>query len=117
MTLVRALGNIGLVRVSNPNGALIASLMGALNANSLHRFLLKNNNTYKDSYYNNSQIVVRLEACYVGNDLAKKFSKLNPNMVVIAPSNAISNVLMVYNYVIDGGKYLLFYNGSEYKNY
>jgi hypothetical protein len=85
--------------------------LGSMYPKDLHNYLLKRNNTYRDSYMNGTEITVRLEACYAGKQFAGDFSNYNPNMTVVGPSDAIMNIGMVYNFVINGGTYYYYQNG------
>jgi RHS repeat-associated protein len=104
--VVNAHGEQGGRRLSTP--------VGMMNAKQLHTFLLNNNKTYQDSFYNGTHITVRLEACQTGKDLGAKFSLQNHYMTVIAPSDDIMNYTFG-NYIMNNGKYLYFFKGSEFK--
>jgi RHS repeat-associated protein len=102
--VVNAHGEIG--------GARIITPVGRMNGEQLHKFLLKYNDTYKNSFKNGIHITVRLEACQTGKILGKEFSNYNPYMTVIAPNVDIVNYYFG-NYLEGNGKYLVFFNGSE----
>lgn len=99
---------------SHSNGENISAPTnsGFMTPKQLHKYLLKHNDLYQNSYNKGQKITIRIEACSTASTgFAKAFSSFNSNATVIAPTTKIV-FFYLGNYLENKGVYQKFNNGN-----